>query len=74
MGGNSSDKPDHCIYLSAAADHEDSHKITSSLFLGPQAENMECFRKNISDILDAHTDARLSYKPEDGVCILGSEV
>ena len=74
MGGSSSDKPDHCLYLSGDADNEDLYKTTSSLFLGPQAENMDHFKENISIILDRHTKARTDYNSKDGVCTLRSEV
>lgn len=75
MGGNSTDKPTHSLYLSEESENEDSHKITSSLFTGPQTKNIDYFKKNVSDILDAHADARQNYNPSDGVSsTLGSDI
>ncbi|KAL1870867.1 hypothetical protein Daus18300_004956 [Diaporthe australafricana] len=46
-----------------------SHQAVSSYFLGPQAENMGYFRKNVDEILKQLEQARLNYFPEDGAFI-----
>lgn len=64
-------KDNHNDSRNGAADSESigdlSHQAVSSYFLGPQAENMGYFRKNVDEILKQLEQARLNYFPEDGV-------
>lgn len=46
-----------------------SHQAVSSYFIGPQAENMKFFRKNIDEILNQLEKSRVNYFPEDGVSL-----
>ncbi|KAK6080365.1 pyridoxal-dependent decarboxylase domain protein [Seiridium cupressi] len=43
-----------------------SHQVISSYFIGPQAENLPYFEKNIHTILEELRLARTRYFPEDG--------
>ncbi|KAH8880843.1 PLP-dependent transferase, partial [Thozetella sp. PMI_491] len=43
-----------------------SHQIISSHFIGPQAENLSYFKRNIHTILEELRLARNNYFPEDG--------
>ncbi|KAF2702797.1 pyridoxal-dependent decarboxylase domain protein [Pleomassaria siparia CBS 279.74] len=43
-----------------------SHQAISSYFLGPQAENLDFFKKNIDVILEESRKARVNYYPGDG--------
>lgn len=74
MGENSTDKPKGNIYTTKESSEDVSHQIISSLFLGPQAENMDYFKKNVTAILDAQAASRKSYCPGDGVGTLDSDV
>ena len=67
MDEPATDKPCPSAYTAKGAEEDVSHQIISSLFLGPHAENIDYFRKNINDILDAQAASRKSYRPEDGV-------
>ncbi|KAK1640741.1 pyridoxal-dependent decarboxylase domain protein [Colletotrichum phormii] len=53
-------------YNTKATYEDESHQIISSYFIGPQAENLPYFRKNINLILDELEAARKNYYPEDG--------
>ncbi|KAK1446929.1 hypothetical protein CCUS01_02488 [Colletotrichum cuscutae] len=53
-------------YNTTATYEDESHQIISSYFIGPQAENLPYFKKNINIILDELESARKSYYPEDG--------
>ncbi|KAF3760257.1 hypothetical protein M406DRAFT_85607 [Cryphonectria parasitica EP155] len=71
-GGVELTKDNGNVFTSGAskASHEDvSHQAISSYFIGPQAENMAYFRKNIGVLLDQLEKARLNYFPGDGVFI-----
>ncbi|KAJ0306665.1 hypothetical protein COL516b_004458 [Colletotrichum fioriniae] len=58
-------------YNTKATYEDESHQIISSYFIGPQAENLPYFKKNINIILDELESARKSYYPEDGNFIDG---
>lgn len=52
------------------ASQPSSHEIVSSFFIGPKAENMDIFEKNIATILQSVYTARLNYQkkfPKDPV-------
>lgn len=46
------------------------HEAVSAWFLGPQAENADLLKTLFNQIVDSHTEARISYHPEDGVRIV----
>lgn len=46
-----------------------SHQAVCSYFIGPQAENMKFFRKNMDEILNQLEKSRVNYFPEDGVSL-----
>lgn len=46
-----------------------SHQAVCSYFIGPQAENMKFFRKNMDEILNQLEQSRVNYFPEDGVSL-----
>ena len=56
------------VYNSVNPGEDESHQAISSYFLGPKAENYEYFKKNILEILEGQSDARLDYFPRDSVC------
>jgi hypothetical protein len=64
------------VFLSGATDsagiNDVSHQAVCSYFIGPQAENMKFFRKNMDAILDQLAQARMNYFPEDGVSLIHS--
>ncbi|THC87545.1 hypothetical protein EYZ11_013009 [Aspergillus tanneri] len=43
-----------------------NHEIVSSFFIGPRAENIDIFKKNIDNILQSVLKARQNYYPNDG--------
>lgn len=61
------------VFRSGATDAETvndiSHQAVCSYFIGPQAENMKFFRKNMDDILNQLEQSRVNYFPEDGVSL-----
>ncbi|KAL2274477.1 hypothetical protein FJTKL_03152 [Diaporthe vaccinii] len=61
------------VFRSGATDAETvndiSHQAVCSYFIGPQAENMKFFRKNMDEILNQLEQSRVNYFPEDGAFI-----
>ena len=53
----------------SAAVNDVSHQAVCSYFIGPQAENMKYFRKNMDEILNQLEQSRVNYFPEDGVSL-----
>ncbi|KAJ4361497.1 hypothetical protein N0V95_001834 [Ascochyta clinopodiicola] len=51
---------------------DESHQAISSYFIGPQAENLEFFKKNLDVILEQLRLSRVSYFPQDGEFITKS--
>lgn len=62
--------PERTAYTTKDATDDVGHQIISSLFIGPQAENLSYFKQNIDTILEELRLARTNYYPEDGVCPL----
>ena len=62
------------VFRSGATDSAEandiSHQAVCSYFIGPQAENMKYFRKNMDGILDQLEQSRVNYFPEDGVSVI----
>jgi hypothetical protein len=59
--------PDQTAWMAKESHGDISHQIISSYFIGPQAENLPYFEKNIHTILEELRLARTRYFPEDGV-------
>lgn len=61
------------VFRSGATDSETvndiSHQAVCSYFIGPQAENMKFFRKNMDEILNQLEKSRVNYFPDDGVSL-----
>lgn len=61
------------VFRSGATDsvetNDVSHQAVCSYFIGPQAENMKYFRKNMNEILNQLEQSRVNYFPEDGVSL-----
>lgn len=45
------------------------HQIISSYFIGPKAENLEFFKRNVNRIFDELRDTRLNYHKSDKVIL-----
>lgn len=73
MGEEGGKMPTTNVHSSAGSEGDVSHQIISSLFLGPQAENIDYFKENIMKILDANAASRKSYQPGDGVRTVASK-
>lgn len=59
--------PDNTAWTNSQPNEDVSHQIISSYFIGPQAENLPFFERNIHIILKELRQARHKYFPEDGV-------
>ncbi|KAI0205736.1 pyridoxal-dependent decarboxylase domain-containing protein [Astrocystis sublimbata] len=53
-------------FNTTATNEDISHQVISSYFIGPQAENLPYFKKNIHIILEELEKTRHNYFPEDG--------
>ncbi|KAK9779600.1 hypothetical protein SCAR479_03666 [Seiridium cardinale] len=58
--------PQHTTAWTSFRTADVSHQVISSYFIGPQAENLPYFEKNIHTILEELRLARNRYFPEDG--------
>ncbi|KAI1854573.1 hypothetical protein JX266_000691 [Neoarthrinium moseri] len=58
--------PDNTCWNEKATHEDVSHQIISSYFIGPQAENLPYFERNIRTILEELRLARTKYFPCDG--------
>lgn len=61
------ESPEKISYTEKESLGDVSHQVISSHFIGPQAENLPYFKKNIDTILEELRLARTSYFPKDGV-------